>query len=200
MSIQFACPSCAQPIEVDSVHAGRNALCPYCRREVVVPAESTYSPAQITARPAGSPPPAGPSWEPSAQRRSDRSSAELHRSNPYATWALVMSIGALCSFAFLMVSAVRLILPLAPAPGSSLTPEDSARIQKALEELAPREPGIVIPALLIPALAIGGLALAIAALRRGNGGWKAWFSLIVCGAGASCVAFNLVSLLGRGAG
>ena len=52
MSIQFRCPSCSQPIEVDDQIAGHEAQCPYCRRVITVPNESTFdSPDVITARP-----------------------------------------------------------------------------------------------------------------------------------------------------
>ncbi|MBK8913936.1 MAG: hypothetical protein IPM64_04905 [Phycisphaerales bacterium] len=137
MPIQFACPSCAQPIEVDGIHAGRNALCPYCRREVVVPAESTYAPAQVTARPAGSGQPAGPTWDVPVPRSPHHSPSDSPRSNPYAAWALVVSVAAILCFGILMFSAIRLVLPLAPAPGTAMTDEDSERMQKALAEQAP---------------------------------------------------------------
>ncbi len=56
MAIQFACPGCQQPIEVDAEHAGRMATCPYCHRVVTVPLESTYQPESVApARPAALP-------------------------------------------------------------------------------------------------------------------------------------------------
>lgn len=52
MTIQFLCPSCSQPIEVDREVGGKAAVCPYCRRVVAVPTSSTYDPQQlVTARP-----------------------------------------------------------------------------------------------------------------------------------------------------
>ncbi len=42
MSIQFACPSCRNPIEVDDAWASGNVACPYCRNTVLAPATSTY--------------------------------------------------------------------------------------------------------------------------------------------------------------
>lgn len=58
MPIQFTCPGCGNPIEVDAPLAGKAAQCPYCSRVVTVPAESTLSTDTIpTARPGGLPPP-----------------------------------------------------------------------------------------------------------------------------------------------
>lgn len=41
MAIQFPCPSCNQPIEVDEEWANRPVACPYCRLQVAAPARST---------------------------------------------------------------------------------------------------------------------------------------------------------------
>lgn len=52
MAIQFQCPGCKQPIEVDDEHAGKTAACPYCRGVITVPQQSTYEPEPIPpARP-----------------------------------------------------------------------------------------------------------------------------------------------------
>lgn len=42
MSVQFLCPSCGHPIEVDDEWAGRSVGCPYCRNTVTAPTASTY--------------------------------------------------------------------------------------------------------------------------------------------------------------
>jgi hypothetical protein len=44
MAIQFACPSCQRPIEVDDEVAGSKAACPYCQSVVTAPASSEYGP------------------------------------------------------------------------------------------------------------------------------------------------------------
>ncbi len=44
MAIQFACPSCQRPIEVDEELAGSKAACPYCRSVVTAPMSSEYGP------------------------------------------------------------------------------------------------------------------------------------------------------------
>ena len=41
MPIRFTCPGCQQPIEVDDEWASQQVGCPYCRKVVSAPAEST---------------------------------------------------------------------------------------------------------------------------------------------------------------
>lgn len=41
MAIRFQCPSCSQPIEVDDELAQRLVACPYCRKTITAPAQST---------------------------------------------------------------------------------------------------------------------------------------------------------------
>lgn len=43
MAIQFACPSCRQPIEVDHEWGGQHVSCPFCERVVTAPTMSTLS-------------------------------------------------------------------------------------------------------------------------------------------------------------
>ncbi|MBI5865950.1 MAG: hypothetical protein HZB38_15885 [Planctomycetes bacterium] len=53
MAIQFRCAGCSQPIEVDDQYAGREAQCPYCRRVVTVPQQTTFDSSDTgLARPA----------------------------------------------------------------------------------------------------------------------------------------------------
>jgi hypothetical protein len=59
MSIQFVCPACQQPIEVDSEHGGKQVGSPYCRRVVTAPMESSLLTGPVpTAGVAASAPPA----------------------------------------------------------------------------------------------------------------------------------------------
>lgn len=44
MEIRFPCPLCKQPIEIDPEWASRAVACPYCRKTVTAPAESTLGP------------------------------------------------------------------------------------------------------------------------------------------------------------
>lgn len=47
MAIQFLCPSCKQPIEVDSSWASKTVACPYCRGTVTAPNASTLDAQEI---------------------------------------------------------------------------------------------------------------------------------------------------------
>ena len=53
MAIQFPCPSCGQPIEVDDEWASKPVACPYCRKTVNAPETTTFVPdaAVTTASP-----------------------------------------------------------------------------------------------------------------------------------------------------
>lgn len=52
MPIQFLCPSCGHPIEVDEEWSGQSVACPFCRNTVAAPKHSTYAPSETipTAR------------------------------------------------------------------------------------------------------------------------------------------------------
>ena len=41
MSIQFLCPACSQPIEIDDEWSARPVACPYCRKTITAPESST---------------------------------------------------------------------------------------------------------------------------------------------------------------
>ena len=41
MTIRFQCGSCSQPIEVDDEWSAKPVACPYCRKTVTAPIEST---------------------------------------------------------------------------------------------------------------------------------------------------------------
>ena len=41
MAIRFQCGACSQPIEVDDEWAQRAVACPYCRKTITAPSEST---------------------------------------------------------------------------------------------------------------------------------------------------------------
>ncbi len=44
MVLQFLCPSCGHPIEIDDEWASQSVACPYCKNTVTAPGESTYQP------------------------------------------------------------------------------------------------------------------------------------------------------------
>ncbi len=87
MAVQFVCPSCSNPIEIDDAWGGKQVACPYCHNTVTAPIESTYQPsAEIPmAQPGGYPPPAPLGYPP-------QQVAPAKTGNAIAVWALVLSI------------------------------------------------------------------------------------------------------------
>lgn len=66
MAIRFQCGACSQPIEVDDEWASKAVACPYCRKTITAPAESTIDdlariPMAAPAGPPHAPPPFAPS-------------------------------------------------------------------------------------------------------------------------------------------
>ncbi len=53
MAIQFNCPGCRQPVEVDDEWAGQHVACPFCQRVVTAPRESTINTLQHGLPPTG---------------------------------------------------------------------------------------------------------------------------------------------------
>lgn len=104
MSIQFACPSCRQPIEVDDDWADQDVSCPFCQNVVRTPRVSTW---QVSSVPTASPltPPAPPDGSSQAYPTTP------YRSGPYgtapigarrfATWAIITT---LTGWVFLIVA------------------------------------------------------------------------------------------------
>ncbi|MCP4594465.1 MAG: hypothetical protein GY842_27355 [bacterium] len=92
MTIQFQCPACAQPIEIDPEWAGQAVACPYCRKSVAAPRESTFqTPANPpTARPAG-----GARFSEVDQAGTFPPTVAAKSGNAVAVWALVLSLSCL---------------------------------------------------------------------------------------------------------
>lgn len=51
MAVQFSCPACRQPIEVDDDWAGQHVACPFCQRVVTAPTQSTLRSIETTVPP-----------------------------------------------------------------------------------------------------------------------------------------------------
>jgi len=94
MAIQFRCPGCGQPIEVDEVWAQQAVTCPYCRKTVTAPAESTFSagagqpvasPVAVLAGRAPAPSPGGGAYVPLVG---------IGTGNTLAIWAMGLTVAA----------------------------------------------------------------------------------------------------------
>lgn len=91
MAIRFLCAACNQPIEVDDEWASRLVACPYCRRTVAAPAQSTLEMSALVpeASPAAMPGAPRPAGAPRAYRAS-----ALYHPNRLAVVALALAGGA----------------------------------------------------------------------------------------------------------
>lgn len=184
MAIQFVCPGCSQPIEVDDEIGGRSAACPYCQHVVSVPIQSTYdsgapvtaSPVQQTAAP-GAPPPHTPMGlhvgpPPDARVRTARTLGNL---------ALICAVLAGSFFVYGSILAKDAIDQVS---GGNL-PQGSLPTTQQFQELT-TSPTAMRASLMVCSslpLAVAGLVMAIISLRRNSGGnWRAWISLLIsCG-------------------
>lgn len=185
MSIQFACPGCAQPIEVDVEHAGRQAQCPYCSRVVTVPEASTLAAPVVVARAGGTgnlpslPGAFGlpPVPHPDARQLAARS---------WAGYALICTILAL---ALLMTTMLIVISYSVPAllrelpPGGLADPAklDTATQTRIIENVLRDNAWIAAPQLAGLFFAVIGLALALVSFTQGARGARTWISLLLCG-------------------
>ena len=215
MSIQFPCPSCGQPIEVDDEFAGQNAACPYCRRVVGVPAETAddIRPAAV-ARPTLSSAPG----EPGAEPRETPAPPELPPTAPpppgglhvgplpanrdraastYGTYAMICTILVVLLFGTLMVYGVVLTLgELRAITTTQPTTEEMGKAQAAAMEQLFNSPWIAGLSLGAEFFAVVGLVLGIVSLRAGNRpNWKAVVALVICGMLALCTCGSLLSSL-----
>lgn len=215
MSIQFHCPQCAQPIEVDAPLAGKQAQCPYCRQVVVVPATSMLDPASQAVRPTGAtpPPPVPPTpaaqsqpqtgWQPPpppmpyAPAGASRGQATAARLGTLALLATGLSIAA---FIAVMIPTMSLVgKTIARSPTTMPTMQESQRLQ---EELMREYPWYAPTYSAVFLLGITGLVLALVGLfhhRRGN--WMIWICLCIYGLGMCMMCGGIAVMVGSmGAG
>lgn len=207
MAIQFRCPGCSQPIEVDDIHAGQTAACPYCRRVVNVPTESALDqPAPTAARPSAGIPGgyagAGPGLPASREAGTfpppPPTPGELHvgpvlsyRDRAARTWgnyALIVSALSVLLFGVATTYSFTQVVPeLMKSPGSQLSPEQMEELEAKLNA-NPWTMWMGVVSLCAIVLAVGGLALGITSLvqsRRNN--WRGIVSVVVCGLCMLCI-------------
>ncbi len=221
MAIQFRCPGCEQPIEVDDEYAGQTAACPYCRRVVTVPVESTLGsegsaparPAEAEPAPPASPvageratpavtppplPPQGPCGEglhvgPCGPTPRERAARTYGNYALICTVLLVLLFGAIVGY-----SAIQMAQEVMKHPGSQPSPE---RVQEIQQELTRN--GLVIAANIGTIFfGLAGLVLSIVSLTQGRqGNWRAILSLVICGLAVLCICGgSVVTAAGLAAG
>jgi hypothetical protein len=186
MAIQFACPGCQQPIEVDDTWAQRQVACPYCRRTITAPAASTIEPGalhqasplrEVTASTAS---PAPPGW---ATGPSEGSTAG--RGVATAALALALAALALCVASKILI---RTHLPEIQPMLESVEPgTDILTMQKKWIEHFESQGGIPGWMIALPWMLLGsfclwlpGLICAILGVRHPAGRNRAVAALVLC--------------------
>ena len=169
MAIQFPCPACGQPIEIDSGWSGKAVECPYCRKTVTAPRESTYHPAPETpvARPA-----AGTTgFEAISEAPAVPQHLQPTERNLVAVWALVFSLSSLACF----ITGIVILAPHADelAPFAEMLNEDKSvsEVNRAfMEHWQGMVPGWMVGFTLVMLMALAlwlvGVVCGILGLRR----------------------------------
>ena len=196
MAIQFRCPGCTRPIEVDDIHADRSATCPYCRRVIAVPAESDLGMPEITPARLGedaperdtategfsrvSPPPIppapqglhiGPSWTYRDQV-----------ARTYGNYALICTVLAIVIMIGTTIYSFSIVQKLMNEQSISQPSADPAAMQKISEQLRTDHPELSAGPLGAFFFGAVGLILGIISLshsRREN--WRGILAVVLCG-------------------
>ena len=198
MAIQFACPGCSQPIEVDDQIAGKSAACPYCQQVVTVPNQTTYRPAELHAAgpvqqgappSAAGPPPVAPPYPTPGLHVGPPPDARIRLARRLGNSALVCAALVVVSDAGLFVLGMKIALdsfdPTASQPSRS---EIMAAFQAS-----PFAVHMLVSQCSAGIFALIGIVVGIASLSRSKrGNWRAWSALAICIATLSC--FGLGSL------
>ncbi len=203
MAIQFVCPGCSQPIEVDDEIGGRSAACPYCQHVVSVPLTSTYdSGAPVTASPvdqrgaSSAPPPLGPG---TASYTPPHAAMGLHVGPPPdARVRAARKLGncALISAGLVIISAAVLtglsMIIIVDEFGSPTSQLSHPQIMEALQasQYASHLATSQCAAGLFALLGVGLGAASLARHKRGN--WRAWIALTLCIATLSCFGLSML--------
>jgi len=176
MVVRFQCASCAQPIEVDDEWASKAVACPYCRKTVMAPAESTLG--DLAAIPMASPLASGQTGVPPGTGTFNlpggpRAFVAARPVNRLAVAALILAAGAISVLILANVFAAPHQAELeelerAIRPGQSFN--ETMQAYAAFAQAHPQAMQWLIPASLLVILAaissIAGIICALIALRR----------------------------------
>ncbi len=170
MAIQFQCPSCRQPIEIDEQWAAQPVACPYCKRVVTAPAQSTWpaepvptaSPTAFEVNTLGPAMPPVSHLPPVPPARSTT-----------GVWALTLACtaAALCILAYISFS-MSMVTAVMETVGPNATPQQQqeAMAKVMAEGKIPHSPLASASVLLGTACGIGSLVLALLTFVRKEGG------------------------------
>ena len=176
MAIQFLCPACSQPIEVDDDWSARPVACPFCRKTVTAPTASTFEPAGVTPQASPIAPSPPPGLGLGTIDRAPRTSG-----NPVAFWAAGL---AAASLAFNVVFKLTVVPRMLDLVAPDATPQE---LQQAVMDLMSGGdiPGWLATGSLMFAAAcalwVAGLVCGIIAVARPERRGLAIGSLALCG-------------------
>jgi hypothetical protein len=192
MAIQFLCSACGQPVEVDDDMANLTVTCPYCRKVVTTPTQST-----LTARPDATavgplPPGIGPVPQPFAPVLTPPP-----RRSVLGWVALACSAGCILASMYAAVTAYSLVKDLDPK--TLQTPDG----QKIIQERLQGRRDVQIAGTLGPCVfPLAGMVCAIIALAIGaRPRWPAITALCLLGAMilVSCAGIMIQAAAARSA-
>jgi hypothetical protein len=213
MAIQFKCPACSEPIEIDEQYAGQQVVCPYCQGVVTAPPTSQPEVAALppmsaaSDRPPAPPSPTGAPYAPAPPEPTWTGAAAPLRSNPAGNWSLAAGVLAWILFAVYVGYAASVMLKLLPpevfeqASSSQPTTEEmQEHLQKAMKRMA-SDPGLateraVVSTLSLASLGVGLLAIVLAVVgltRKSAKKGTSIAGLVVSAPLLMCVALALLT-------
>jgi hypothetical protein len=199
MAIQFPCPSCSQPIEVDDEWAAKPVACPYCSKTVTAPESSTID---TGAPPLASPAHAvqgqpevgprgmyGPATSPSAFAQTLQPSQD---SNAYAPWALGLSFAAAVLYFGLSFFVAAKIVTLV-GPGASAEEAQKAMVERVQAGYLPGWLiATVIGFILTLLVWVAAIVLCILAVRRPARRGLTIAGFVICATIPVYICLNLI--------
>ncbi|NLX14636.1 MAG: hypothetical protein GXY44_13425 [Phycisphaerales bacterium] len=173
MAIQFQCPACRQPIEIEEQWAGQPVACPYCQRVVTAPTQSSWPGEQIPTASPTSHASDSAHPHPSAVSATDPFSSLPPASSAKGIWAFILACTAtvLCILAYVSFS-VNMAAAIVQTVGPNATPQEQqeAMTKVMTEGKIPHSPLASASVIVGTASGLGSLALALLALVRREGG------------------------------
>lgn len=206
MAIQFACPSCGQPIEIDEEWADSPVSCPYCQKVVTAPGESTVGAAPAEAAQAEAVSAEVAQTEVAqtevvpAEAGQFQPAVVVQVGNRWGRRSLICGVAALVLFAVLFfVGAARLRPVIKELTESGASPAEAQKeAERVLYEEFQNSKLILVGSALLTLLALGGTIMAVIGLTRpGAKKGQALAGLIICGSFLMCQCAGMLLQMGR---
>lgn len=198
MPIQYHCPSCGQPIEVDDDAANQPVTCPYCRRISTAPpvtAANFDAATRPAAGPSASGRPAPPANAMAGQPSPYSAQPPIAGGNKLGWWSLGLISAAVVLMVVFMLISVTLL-------GPGATTQDSTHATQLMQEKLEEYPTLKLLSTSASCiLPLTAMTFAIISLARGSRPkWPAYTTLGIVTGGVllMCIALALQASLGSG--